>query len=106
MLNWLKLARKVSSKSDHRHSFHACLIFKGGALRAFATNKGIRHAEVAALNHLWPSERRGCTLLSVRFTKTGLLANARPCSRCLEAIEVAGLGSVWYSTATRQLVQL
>ncbi len=103
MVSWLKLARKVSAKSDHKHSFHAALVFKGGALKSFATNRGYRHAEVAALNKLWPSERKGCTLLSVRFTKTGLIANAKPCDECQKAIDEAGIGSVWYSTETREL---
>lgn len=103
MRGWLKLARKVSSKSDHKSSWHAALVFKGGALKAFATNRGYRHAEVAALNKLWPSERKGCVLLSVRFTKGGLIANAKPCEECQKVIDEAGLGGVWFSTASREL---
>lgn len=105
MTSWLKLARKITHQSKHKQFHHAAIVLKGGAIMAFATNVGWNHAEASALNKIWKSERKGCVLISVRFTGSGLLANAKPCLKCQAVINESKLAAVWYSTANREFIK-
>lgn len=89
--------RRASLKSPYDTYQHAVLVMSGGAVRAIGYNTYNRHAEVMALAKLWPSERRGTRIFSVRFTKTGKLAMAKPCPECQKYLKKHGVKQVTYS---------
>jgi len=78
----IKLARRVAGLSDHRRFMHSAIVMRGGAIIAIGHNHAERHAEAVALGKLWPSKREGSILLSLRVTKTGRIAMAKPCKEC------------------------
>jgi cytidine deaminase len=92
-----KAARKIAKKSNHKFAHHAVFVMRGGALMAVGNNKDRRHAEVAALNKLWPSKRKGTTVISVRYTRSNYMASAKPCSDCEDYMREHGVKTVYYS---------
>lgn len=76
---------------------HAAIVFKGGAVLSVASNCNVKHAEVAALNKLWPSKRIGTTVLSVRIKKNGKIGIASPCHKCLAFMRESKVKKVIYS---------
>lgn len=90
-------AKKIAKKSNHKFAHHAVFVMKGGAMLAHGHNKDTRHAEVAALNKLWPNKRRGTTIVSVRYTRSGYMASAKPCPDCEEYLREHGVKTVYYS---------
>lgn len=87
----------IASKSDHPDYRHAAIVVRGGAQISIGYNHGWRHAEVVALGPLWPSKRVGSRVWSLRFTKTGRLAMAKPCPSCEEFMRRAGVRVVYFS---------
>lgn len=101
----LRLARRVAAKSTHRFQ-HSALVFRGGALVSFGYNHDGRHAEVVALSKLWPSNRDGVTLFSLRFLRDGSLGLAKPCRACQTYLKKYGVGRVYYSETEGIIVRL
>jgi len=58
------------------------------------------HAEINALRDLWRRGRPKATLtaINLRLTKTGTMADARPCTRCFDFLKTFGVRTVCYST--------
>lgn len=102
----MSLIRKTAKKSQNSAFFHAAIVKRAGAVVAVGHNHGWLHAEKVALGKMWKSERKGCTLISVRLTKGGLLANAMPCVDCQQLIRDSGIHDVYYSTADRKMERM
>lgn len=102
----IKLARKLAKKAQHTFAFHAAIVEKGGAIVATGYNHDWLHAERVAIGKLWPSKRNKCKLWSIRVTKGGKLANARPCTACEAYIRASGIKVVWYSTDEGKIERL
>jgi pyrimidine deaminase RibD-like protein len=100
----LRLARRVASRSNHRFQ-HSALVFRGGALVAFGYNHDGRHAEVSALSKLWPSNRKGTTLFSLRFLRNGRLGLALPCPKCQVFLKQSGVSRVYFSTSDGRILK-
>jgi pyrimidine deaminase RibD-like protein len=94
----LRVAAKVAAHSTHRQHHHAAILTRGGSIVATGTNHGHVHAEVAALERVWPDQRVGLKLYSFRFTRSGALALAKPCKPCQVALRLYGVTVVYYST--------
>lgn len=88
-----RLLIKTALKS-HREQRHATLVLKGGAILAVGYNTPERHSEVNALRKLWPSKRRGCSIINLRLTKGGRIADSTPCERCREFLRESGVRKV------------
>lgn len=90
---------KAAYKSDHTEFKHSTLVIRGGAVISIGANLGHRHSEVVALGKLWPSKRRGCSIINIRVRKDGSFGNAKPCEACLLYLENNGIKKVSYTTA-------
>jgi pyrimidine deaminase RibD-like protein len=64
---------EISRKSPHNFK-HVAIVERAGKILAIGYNHDGIHAEESALKKLWPSERIGTRVVSLRFTKTGKLA--------------------------------
>ena len=93
------IAKSLALRSDHPDYRHAAIVIRGGAQISIGYNHGWRHAEIVALGSIWPNKRIGARVWSLRFTKTGRLAMAKPCPRCEEFMRRAGIRAVHYSNA-------
>jgi hypothetical protein len=97
----------ICFKSTHPKFKHAALVFHKEELVGYANNKGKEHAEVRALQ---VARLHGYTkdliLISLRVTKTGRLALAKPCVGCLFYIKVhGGVSKIMYSNDKGRLVK-
>jgi len=102
----LRLLREIASRSDHNSYLHVAVVTRGGVLMAAECNQGSHHAECRALEQLWPSERRGTTVYSLRFTLGHKrLALAKPCPECDAYMRKYGVKKVVYSTTSGELIQ-
>jgi len=88
---------EISRKSPHNFK-HVAIVERAGKILAIGYNHDGIHAEESALKKLWPSERIGTRIISLRFTKTGKLANAKPCCECQKLLLESGVKKVTYST--------
>jgi deoxycytidylate deaminase len=95
---------KLTKKSRHRHHHHSAQVRRGGAVVSVGYNHETRHAEVDALSKLWPSERVGTTVVSVRVTKGGTVGMAKPCENCLKYMMDNGVKKVVYTGRDGELV--
>jgi hypothetical protein len=93
----VRVAKKLAFKSDHEHFKHSALVLKGGNIISSAYNKGVKHAEQYALEKLPPEARKGCTVISIRVTKGGKLAMAKPCKKCEAYMREHGVHAVEWS---------
>lgn len=93
----LKLAMALTKKSKHRWAFHGVIVIKGGAIIAKGSNHDEIHAEVNALNKLWPSKRKHTTVWSIRITPGGKLRSAKPCEECEDYLRDNKVKTVYYS---------
>lgn len=99
--------KRAARRSTHSQFFHTAQIKFGGAVLATEHNKGEYrtdgegHAEVRACLRASAKGRslRGATIISIRVTATGKLANARPCMKCVATLREYGIKKVVYSTA-------
>jgi hypothetical protein len=87
---------RLAKRSPQRER-HASVVMRGGAVLSFGFNHDGLHAEEAALRKLWPSERRGTTLISFRLTRGGVPGMALPCSRCMRLLHLNGVRKVVFS---------
>jgi deoxycytidylate deaminase len=101
----IRLLREIASQSDHNSYLHVAVVTRGGVLLAVECNQGSHHAECRTLEKLWPSERKGTTVYSLRFTMGHKrLALAKPCSECEAYMRRYGVKKVVYSTTGGELV--
>jgi pyrimidine deaminase RibD-like protein len=94
----VRIAKKLASKCRHPRYFHVALVVRGGVTLAAGWNSGWTHAEEMALDRLEPKERKNAKLWSLRFTKSGKLASAKPCPKCDRYLRESGVKTVYYST--------
>ena len=92
-----RIARRHLGGCRHPWARHVAIVLRAGNIISVACNHETVHAEEQALHNLWPSERRGTRLVSVRVTSGGALAEARPCPRCRALMESCGVRSVEYT---------
>jgi deoxycytidylate deaminase len=100
----LSLAIKAAGKARHAYFRHAALVLKGKRIVAVGSNHEGTHAEAAALvavTYVGPFKRsyKGLDLLSIRVTRAGKLAMARPCDNCMKLIREAGIRRVYFTDA-------
>lgn len=93
-MNLEKLARKIAARSPHPLHRHATIVIRGGAVISTGYNHDGIHAEIVALNKLWPSKRRGVTIVNIRITRAGSIGNSAPCEACAERIKRDGVRKV------------
>lgn len=106
--------RRKASQSTHPLFFHAAQVRIGGAVVATAHNTSryslcaAGHAEVRACRAASRSGRSlaGAVVVSIRVTRAGKLANAKPCARCEAAMRTMGVKRVVYSTVSGGLEEI
>jgi deoxycytidylate deaminase len=76
------LLKKIARRSPHHAQRHASVVVKGGAVLAVGYNHSGRHSEVVALSKLWPSKRKGTTMINLRLKKSGVVGDSSPCEKC------------------------
>jgi cytidine deaminase len=99
-------ANKLFNKARHPAHRHAVIVYRGGNIVAMGANHDTTHAEVAALNTLWPSERRGTKVVSLRMRRDGKLGMAKPCAKCEDFMRENGVKTVVYSDANGEMVRM
>jgi hypothetical protein len=97
MTSYYKLALKYASKSRHRWAYHVAFVLRGGNCISIGVNHEWRHAEIQALNQLWPNERIGTKLISIKVNKSGKFGLARPCPNCMRYLKESGVKLVQYT---------
>lgn len=102
----LESAIKTCQKSNHKQHRHAAFVVSGGAIVAFKSNFNKVHAEVRALECLWPSMRKGTKVYSIRFRKDGTFGNAKPCPKCEEYLRQNGVKTVFYTNTEGRLQKM
>ena len=102
----VRIAKKLAAKCRHPRFFHVALVVRGSATISVGWNRNWTHAEEMALDNLEPKERRSSKVWSLRFTKTGKLASAKPCPRCEAYLRDSGVKTVYYSTDTGEVKRL
>lgn len=98
-----RIAKKVAGRSDHKNFRHGVVVLRGGKIIATGTNRSFEHAEVNALKKLAPEKRRGARLISIRVTKTGKLAMAKPCAECELYLRQNGVKMVLWTDSESQV---
>lgn len=86
--------RRIASRSTHPMHKHATIVLKGGAVLATGYNHEGRHSEVVALSKLWPSKRRGTTIINLRIKPSGEIGNSSPCPECLAFLRKNGVRKI------------
>jgi deoxycytidylate deaminase len=102
----LKQAIKLAQNSPHPRFWHAAIVLKGGAVLSSGYNHDGLHAEVVALSKLWPSKRRGVTVLSLRMGRDGKLSMARPCPKCEKFCLDNGVSKVYFTDRKGEIQEL
>jgi tRNA(Arg) A34 adenosine deaminase TadA len=109
---------RTASKSTHGKFFHAAQVQVGGRTLSVGYNKGLGgpdregmwtvHAEVMAIRRAlyYRESLKGTTVVSIRVTRQGRLANARPCAACMKAIINAGVKRIIFSTSQGTLEEV
>jgi pyrimidine deaminase RibD-like protein len=88
---------KAVKTARHGIYKHAAVVIRGGSIISIGVNHDQVHAEVAALKKLWPSERRGTKIVTLRLRKSGGLGIAKPCPACEQYMRDNGVKAVTYS---------
>lgn len=101
-----RLAMKLAYHARHKAHKHAVMVFRGGNIVAVGVNHDTIHAEVAALRTLWPCERRGTKVVSIRLTRGGKLGMAKPCPDCEAFLRKNGVKTVIYSNKNGQMERI
>jgi tRNA(Arg) A34 adenosine deaminase TadA len=104
--SWLRLARKHLKKCRHSTFWHIAVVRKGGKILGIGANHEQTHAEVAAIRRCKPHALKNAEVLSLRFSLTGKLTQARPCENCQKALYAAGIRRVIYSVPFDQLERM
>lgn len=106
---FIKLAKKISNRSDHHSHKLACIIVRGSRIIGTGFNKLYKkstksphayfsiHSEFAAVvNAGW--DVKGATAYVFRQHKDGTYANARPCPSCYKfLVEECGIKNIIYT---------
>jgi len=103
------LVARLAAKSQHKNHQHVAIVTRGGAVVSVGYNggpNGCVHAEAMALGKLWPSERVGTKLHSIRLMKSGRMGLAKPCPECQKLIEESGVKAVFYSDNCGNMVHI
>ena len=96
----LSTLRKFAELSNHHKNTHATLVVKGGAILAHGYNYGTIHSEVNALNKLWPSKRKGVTLINIMITRRKkTIGTSKPCVNCMRYLRENKIRKVIFSTS-------
>lgn len=91
------LVRLAENACEKQHR-HAAIVLRGGCIIARGYNHDRYHAEVAALGSLWPSERRGTRVVTLRVRRdNGKVGMAKPCENCMRYMRANGVKSIVYS---------
>lgn len=105
-------AKSLASESNCHYPMVAFVLRNAKTPLSYGVNKKgwcdkSIHAEVAAIRRLVRTKRRakGTTMFVVRHTKTGQLANAKPCANCVEVMRMMGIKKVAWTTA-RQTIEI
>lgn len=116
-LDVLNTAIEEAGKSTH-HPHIGAVVFKGKRIFGSGHN-GIRssslpmkhrhweeslHAEQAALLNLDWDKLKGCSMLVVRVSKTGMFGICKPCPMCSKIINHVGIKNVYYSNEQGEIV--
>lgn len=99
----MKLMEKLCKKSSHHQHFHAAVVVVGGSIQSVGWNHGKTHAEVKALQQLWPNKRKDVKVYSLRFTKSGKWSMAKPCKNCEKYLRENGVKTVFYTDFTGEM---
>ena len=100
------LVRKNATKARHPQHKHVAIVLRGGAIMSVGHNYDSVHAEVAALSRLWPDQRKGCKVWSLRVRKHGQYGLAKPCPKCQQFMRENGIKTVFYSDAEGVIVKM
>jgi deoxycytidylate deaminase len=101
-----RIALRLARKSNHPDSFrHVAIVIRGGAIVATGHNHDMVHAEVAALNKLWPSERVGVRVWSIRIGRNDQVKFAKPCAKCARYLRESGVRQVFYTTSDGRWIE-
>lgn len=104
---YIRIGIREAKLSPHRWYRHSAIIVKGGAIIAVAHNHNTIHAEIAALHRTDPKALRGAAIWSLRVTPSGQdVAMARPCAKCMAALQSCGIRTVYFSTSSRTIRML
>lgn len=111
-IQYFKIAKEQSKKSDFRYRVGACLVVGKSIFRGY--NKGKTHPKFANPSiHIKQSvhaelsclidagiktDIRGATIYVYRETRDGAPAMARPCEHCMKFLKEHGVTEVYYST--------
>ena len=109
MPKFISLAKKKAEKSE-QYFRHCCVVWKGGRIIGQAVNDSRSHAEVGVVSTLIPwgkadasdAECYRAKFLSIRITRTGRLAMAKPCAKCADLLRSYKMTG-WYSTSDGRL---
>ena len=115
----LNTAIEEAVKSTH-HPRIGAVVFKGKRIFGSGHN-GIRssnipmkhrnwveslHAEQAALLDLDWNKLKGCSMLVVRVSKTGVFGICKPCPMCSKIINHVGIKTVYYTNEQGEIVSV
>lgn len=111
-----RIAEKQALKSPFLKHRVGAVIMKGSRVLSTGFNsigysklskRPTRHAEAAAIIKLLQegrlSDLAGSVLYVTRFTKSGTLSCAKPCSHCEELIRSVGISKVFYTDFNGQV---
>jgi deoxycytidylate deaminase len=97
--------RRVADFPKQRSYRHVAIVTRGGCVLSVGVNSGVHHAEMVALWELFPANRKGVTVMSLRIRKDGSLAMAKPCPACTRNMREYGVKKVVYSISDGTLVK-
>lgn len=108
-MRFFQMAKKLAPNSDHSQHKMACVIARKNKLVSAAVNMNrthpksttrfnTLHAEVAALLGMSYENLKGCEAYIYRETKSGDLGMAKPCDACHQALKLAGIETIYYSS--------
>lgn len=89
---------RLAKHSQHHQFKHVSILIKGHVILNWGVNNSNRHSEIAAIKGYEPEQLHNSMLVNFRMTKTGKLANSKPCDDCMEVLLDSGVRIIWYST--------
>lgn len=96
---FLAIALRMAGASTGNHR-HGAVIVSGGRIIAKGCNNYTheRHAEVCAIGKNWLSNLKGAIIYIARIRKNQPSGMSRPCPQCMQAIKLAGIKKICYTT--------